>query len=158
MIDELKILVIEDEESDYKLLVRHLQSEGLDFEAFRVSRAQALKEALRSRDWQLVITDYTLPDIDVRNKLHWIKGKLPNVPVIMVSGTIGEELAVDLLKAGLEEFVSKQNLARLIPAIQRALEGAKLRAANQKTVADLELRPGNRIWCFFKTNSLRVVD
>ena len=142
MTEPLRILLIEDEDQDAKLLVLHLQKQGVSFRYHRVAGAEALTEALHrpDRDWNLILSDYSLPDLDIRNRLHWIMGKLPSAPVILVSGTIGEEAAVDLLKAGVEDFVSKDNLVRLVPAIDRAMQAKAARAAQLRAESALALR------------------
>ena len=139
----LNILVIEDEDADYQLLTRHLQNGGLQFTAHRIATAAGLKDALRQGGWDLVITDYTLPDINIREKLHFIMAKLPDAPVIMTSGTIGETAAVELLRSGVEDFINKDNLARLIPGIRRALrdrQERRTRRAAQQALEQSELR------------------
>lgn len=102
------MLVIEDDDQDYKLLLRHLRSNDVSFDADRAANAEQLSEQLANGpgDWNLILADHSLPDIDVRTTLHWLMAKLPNAPVIMVSGSIGEENAVDLLLAGVDDFVS----------------------------------------------------
>jgi diguanylate cyclase (GGDEF)-like protein/PAS domain S-box-containing protein len=137
-----RILVIEDDDQDYRLLLRHLQRHGVDFVADRVARAQQLTDILDGphRHWNLVLADHSLPDINIRAKLHWLIAKLPDAPVIMVSGSIGEETAVDLLLAGVNDFVSKDNLARLIPAMERTLDELFVRKAKQAAESELQLR------------------
>ncbi len=142
MNEPLRILLIEDQDQDVKLLVRHLTEEGLRFTYQHVARAAELSQVLRSDDraWDLVLTDYSLPDISIRGKLHWIMSKVPNAAVILVSGTIGEENAVDLLRDGVQDFVSKDNLARLVPAIQRAIQDKATRSAKRAAETELMLR------------------
>ncbi len=136
----LKTLIIEDDDTDYRLLLMHLQRNGLSLEPTRVVSSKELAVALGRNDWDLVLTDYTLPDIDIRRSLQNILASTREAPVILVSGTIGEELAVEFLKAGVEDFVSKQNLSRLLPAINRALEAAQIRREKHRAEAELLLR------------------
>ncbi len=133
----LKILVIEDNHSDYHLIICHLTRSGVDFEALRVTNASQLQKSL-SDQWDLILTDFALPDIDIETKLSWILEQSPNTPVIMISGTLGEERAVDMLKAGMEDFVCKDNLSRLVPAIHRALKNAQIR--QEKLISEERLR------------------
>ncbi|BCX81238.1 hypothetical protein MIT9_P0816 [Methylomarinovum caldicuralii] len=136
---DLNILVIEDSDADFHLLERHLRRGGLQARLHRARDAAELKAALETQAWDLILTDYTLPGIDIRTRLQWIFEHLPEVPVIMVSGTVGEETAVDLLKAGLEDFVNKDNLAWLLPAIDRALKRVALRRRQHRDEARLRL-------------------
>ena len=136
------MLVIEDDDQDYKLLLRHLHGNDVSFDADRVANAKQLVEQLANgpSDWNLILADHSLPDIDVRTTLHWLMAKLPNAPVIMVSGSIGEENAVDLLLAGVDDFVSKENLARLVPAMERTVRAVAIRQSKMSAEAELELR------------------
>ena len=134
----LRILIIEDDATDYRLLVRYLRQHDLQFAVRRVVDSEELQSALKSHRWDLVLTDYSLPDIDIRERLQSLMEALPDAPVIMVSGTIGEEIAVDLLRAGIEDYVNKDNLARLIPAIQRARRACAERQTRRATELALQ--------------------
>jgi len=136
MVDEVasRILLIEDVEADYALLRRHLQRHGLGADCRRAASPAALQAALDDPPpggWQLVLADHLLPGFEFGALLVQLQARLPDVPVILVSGTIGEELAVDLLRQGVADFVLKDRLARLVPAIQRSLaDVAQRRAAS----------------------------
>ena len=142
MNEAFRILVIEDDDQDYRLLIRHLESRELRFTADRAANGAALHDLLDAGrdDWTLILADYSVPDIDIRTKLHWLLGRLPNTPIILVSGTIGEERAVDLLREGIDDFVNKGNLARLVPAMERAVAAVAVRRARKAAEAELELR------------------
>jgi diguanylate cyclase (GGDEF)-like protein/PAS domain S-box-containing protein len=142
MSSRFRLLVIEDEDQDFKLLLRHLDGSGIDYSVDRAANAAELTALLSraQRDWNLILADYSLPDIDIRTKLHWIMSKLPDAPVIMVSGSIGEERAVDLMLSGVDDFVSKDNLARLTPAMQRTIDALESRLAKRSAEDALELR------------------
>lgn len=139
---KFRLLVIEDDEQDYRLLLRHLEQHAVTFVSDRVANARQLNDLLSGehRDWNLVLADYSLPDIDIRTKLHWLMAKLPDAPVIMVSGSVGEENAVDLLLAGVTDFVCKDNLARLVPAMERTLDQLVVRQAKRAAEGELQLR------------------
>ncbi|GAP37655.1 response regulator [Piscinibacter sakaiensis] len=124
----LRILIIEDVDADYRLLVRHLQREGRAVDCRQVSGVAALGQALADGGWQLVLADHQLPGFDFDSQLARLREALPEVPVILVSGTIGEERAVDLLRLGIADFVLKDRLARLGPAIDRCLDDQRRRA------------------------------
>lgn len=136
-----RLLVIEDDEQDYRLLLRHLERCKVDFVCDRVANARQLTDLLAGSHtaWNLVLADYSMPDIDIRTRLHWLMAKLPDAPIIMVSGSIGEENAVDLLLAGVTDFVSKDNLARLVPAMERTLQQLTVRQARRAAESQLEL-------------------
>ncbi len=134
---ELKLLVIEDDPSDHLLLERHLRQQGTVAECRRVASYAELDAVLGDR-WDLVLSDYNLPGMDFRETLKHIKERCPETPVILVSGSVGEETAVELLRLGLSDFVLKESLARLPSVLRRALdEGAERRARH---VAETALR------------------
>ena len=136
-----RVLVIEDLEADFRLLQRHLQRQGLGQDCRRVASPAALDEALQQGGWQVVLADHQLPGMDFNTLLQRLVQALPGVPVILVSGAIGEELAVDLLHCGVADFVFKDRLARLVPAIQRCLDDRRRQvaaAAASQALADSE--------------------
>ncbi|KAA3651514.1 MAG: EAL domain-containing protein [Proteobacteria bacterium] len=142
MRNALNILVIEDNEQDFRLLERHLARSHLNSTCTQAGNAAALAEALARTDtpWHIILSDYQLPDIDIRRTVAQLARSHPDTPVILVSGTIGEETAVDLLRAGVADFVSKSNLTRLVPAIDRAVAAAATRRARQHAERELQLR------------------
>ncbi len=124
-----RILVIEDADADFQLLRRHLQRQGLGAMCRRVASLAALDEAIAEGGWQVVLADHALPGFDFDALLARLRTELPAVPVILVSGTIGEELAVDLLRSGVADFVLKDRMGRLVPAIERCRDDVRRRAA-----------------------------
>ncbi len=136
--ESFKILIIEDSHSDYLLVVHYLSREGIVDLTKRVENEPDLLAELDKERWDLVLSDYRLPRLDVQRALELVKARVPDMPFLLISGTIGEELAVDLLKSGVEDFVSKENLVRLVPAIQRAMKSAAMQ--QDKRLAELELR------------------
>lgn len=125
----LNLLVIEDTTTDFLILERHLQENGLDASCHQVDNLVDLRAQLDQTSWDAVLSDFRLPGMDFRENLALVRSMQPDVPVILVSGTVGDERAVELLKLGVTDFVLKENMARLVPAITRALhEVAELRA------------------------------
>ena len=122
MTQPLRILIVEDRNSDFLIVERHLKLHGLSALCSRVDSLEALKEALVDKRWGLVLTDYKLPQLNFQEILDLLGRDIPEVPVIMVTGTLGEERAVEILKRGVCDYVLKQNLARLVPAILRSLK------------------------------------
>ena len=122
MTEPLNILIIEDRNADFRMVERHLKQNGLPARCRRVDRLEELQEAVGNKNWDLVLSDYDVPQLDFHDSLALILAALPETPVIMVTGTMGEEKAVELLKLGVWDFVHKGNLARLVPAIERSLK------------------------------------
>ncbi len=136
--ETLRVLVVEDSEDDTLLLTRHLQQGGYDPQVERVDSAKAMERALEERTWDLVICDYAMPRFTVFGALRLIKERGDDLPFIVVSGAIGEETAVACMKAGAHDYLMKDNLNRLIPAIKRELAEAEIR--RERTRAQEKLR------------------
>ncbi|MFA4943181.1 MAG: response regulator [Lentisphaeria bacterium] len=132
----LRLLMIEDSESDARLLLRHLAKAGYEPRAKRVETAAELHQALREESWDLVVADYNLPNFDAPGALRIFKEIGPeDVPFFIVSGSIGEEIAVDLMRAGAADYVLKSNLTRFVAAVDRELREAELRRAKKRSEA-----------------------
>ncbi len=134
---ELKILLLEDEPFDAELVERTLRKASLHFIAERVATRQAFVEALDKAKPDIVLSDYKLPDYDGLSAVKLIKEKYPDLPVIAVSGAIGDEEAVQLIRAGADDYVLKDRLARLPAAVQRALADADIRRRREQAEAAL---------------------
>jgi len=118
----LNILIIDDSNADFLMVERHLKQNGMSVRCQRVDSFLGLKEAIKAGRWDLVLSDYSIPQLNFQESLNLLLEDLPDLPVIMVTGTVGEEKAVELLKIGVWDFVLKGNLARLVPAVQRVLK------------------------------------
>jgi two-component system, cell cycle sensor histidine kinase and response regulator CckA len=118
----LRVLIVEDSEDDTDLLVLELESGGLDVTHQRVDSAQAMRAALDGDKWDLVISDYSMPDFSGMEAMKILRERSIEAPFIFVSGTIGEETAIAALKSGAQDYVIKGNLRRLVPAIRRELK------------------------------------
>ena len=125
----LRLLMIEDSEDDALLLRRELQRGGYDPVWERVDTAVALEAALQLRRWDVITCDYVMPRFNAGAALKMIRAHAPDVPVVIVSGEVGEEVAVSCMKAGAHDYVGKHKLARLLPAIERELRDAEVRSA-----------------------------
>jgi len=131
MVDRpLKLLVIEDNPADFLLLERNLRQKGIAAEWRRIFSDVELNDALQT-EWDVVLADFNVPGMDFRTTLQRIQAHHPDLPVIMVSGSVGEETAVELLRLGMVDFILKDHLARLPNAIRRALIEAKEQRARQ---------------------------
>jgi signal transduction histidine kinase len=133
----LSVLVVEDSEDDMLLLVRELQRGGYTIATERVETAEAMQAALDRQAWDIIIADYTLPNFSAPAALQLLQQRQQDLPFIIVSGTIEEETAVTAMKAGAHDYITKGNLARLIPAVERELREASERQKRQQAEADL---------------------
>ena len=138
MSTHLRILLIEDSEDDAQLVLREVQRAGYEVESERVETADAMRAALTRQPWDVIICDFSLPKFSAPKALELLKGSGIDLPFIIVSGTIGEESAVNALKAGAHDFIIKGNFARLIPAIQRELKDAAIRRERRERERELE--------------------
>jgi two-component system, cell cycle sensor histidine kinase and response regulator CckA len=125
----LRYVHIEDKEADAALVQRALLAGGYDPLVQRVETADELAAALQQPGWDLVLADWSLPRFSAKAALDKMAGLAVDLPIIIVSGTVGEETAVDALKAGAHNYVMKDRLVRLVPAVQQALREAVERKA-----------------------------
>ena len=128
----LRVLIVEDSEDDALLLVRQLKQGGYEPEHRRVDSREAMQAALEQAPWQIVITDHNMPGFSSTEALEVLNDSGLDVPFIIVSGSIGEDIAVEAMKAGAHDYIMKDNLARLLPAIERELREAKERFARRQ--------------------------
>lgn len=134
----INLLLVEDSESDALVLLDHLKRQGLTVVERRVDNLTDLAAALAAPPLDLVLTDFRLPGTSGLEVLALLATVAPGLPCLVVSGQIGEEAAVDALRAGARDFISKDNLSRLAPAITRELQEAEFRRQQQVTEAELE--------------------
>jgi len=132
----MNILVIEEDPADFQMLERHLREHGPQSACRRVGSSAELDAALEEK-WDVVLSDYNVPGMDFRATLQNIQSRWPDVPVILVSGSVGEETVVELLRLGLTDFILKDNPARLPAAIRRALAEAEEHLAGHGAEASL---------------------
>src|SRR5665213_3473706 len=131
MIETLNILLVEDVESDAELVLFELKRAGLGYRSRRVDSETEFRSALEKFNPDLVVSDFSMPQFDGMTALEIVREAHPDIPFIFVSGTIGESVAVEALKAGANDYVMKGNLARLGPAVRRELREAKVRKAGR---------------------------
>ena len=127
MKSHLQVLIVEDVEDDLLLMVRELRRGGYTLDYVRVDTANAMLTALDRQAWDIVIADYSLPAFSAPDALKLLQQQHLDLPFIIVSGTIGEEVAVAAMKAGAHDYIIKGNLTRLIPAVERELRDAEER-------------------------------
>lgn len=134
----VKLLFAEDVEDDVLLILRELRRDGLRLDYRRVDSARELEAALTEHSWDVVITDHNMPGFDSGAALEVVRRIDPDLPVIIVSGTIGEEMAVEAMRMGAKDYIMKSNLRRLAPAIRRELDDAGARQARRKAEAAIQ--------------------
>jgi signal transduction histidine kinase len=123
----LKILIVEDSEEDADLIVLELKRGGFEPIYRRVDTAEEMEAALGERDWDIVLSDYSMPRFSVTEALTLVQSRGLDIPFVIVSATIGEEAAVDAMKAGAHDYVLKHRLSRLVPAVNRELRESAIR-------------------------------
>ncbi len=137
MSKDLRVLLVEDLQDDALLLERELRRHGYEPVLHRVDSAAQLTQALAETVWDVVITDHNLPGFSSEAALDLVRQVDKDVPVIILSGTIGEDLAVAAMKAGAADYIMKDNLARLVPAIEREVRDAAVRRAHRQAEATI---------------------
>ncbi len=125
----LRLLMIEDNPDDEALVLRAIRKGGFNVEHVRVENREDLLSVLRHKDWDVVLSDYQMPEFNGLAALKIVKDRYKDLPFIIVSGTIGEEVAVEAMRSGAQDYLMKDNLARLVPAIRRELADADERKA-----------------------------
>ena len=134
----LRVLMVEDSEDDALLIIRELKKGGYNPVCERVETAAAMKKALKDKQWDIILCDYKLPKFSGEQAIALLKETNIEIPLIIVSGTIGEETAVECMRSGAHDYIMKNNLSRLCPAIARELEEAKVRVQRKRVGEDLE--------------------
>jgi two-component system cell cycle sensor histidine kinase/response regulator CckA len=129
----LRVLMAEDSAADAKLVLQALRTPGRQVEFERVEDAASMRAALEGRSWDLVLSDWSMPKFSAMGALDILKKSGLDLPFIIVSGTVGEESAVDAMHAGAHDYVVKDKLGRLAPAVERELRECRERAARRES-------------------------
>ena len=136
---QIRILLVEDNPDDAALLERHLRRSGFSLELVRVETEAEMLAAMGAADApDVVIADYNLPNFSGPAALQLVRKSALDIPFIMMSGAISEETAVESMRAGAQDYVTKQNLARLVPVLDRELREAAAR--RERNAAEVALR------------------
>jgi PAS domain S-box-containing protein len=138
MDERISILFVEDSETDAQLVLHHLESEGLRVECHRVESAEQMSGALQAQHWDIILCDYQLPDFEAPEALALLKASRLDVPLIVISGAVSEDVAVAVMKAGAQDYIPKNNLRRLVPAVEREY----LEVRRRRERAEVEIRAG----------------
>src|SRR5262245_56062645 len=128
MRDTLRILYLEDEPKDAELVQASLEAEGIVCEVTRADTQEGFRTSLQQGGFDLILADYTLPLFDGISALRIAQEIRPEIPFIFVSGTMGEEVAIEALKQGATDYVFKTRLSRIAPSVRRALREAEERS------------------------------
>jgi len=134
----LRALIVEDSEDDALLVIRELERGGHDTTFERVETAEEMTAALKKQAWDIIIADYRLRHFSAPEALELFQQSGLDLPFIVISGTIGEETAVETMKAGAHDYLMKGNLTRLVPAVERELHEAEVRKERKKAEKELE--------------------
>ncbi len=129
----LRVVLVEDNDDDAQIILRLLRRGGYEPDWVQVQTAEALEEALAQGHWDIVLSDYTMPQCDALRALHKLREQSAHLPFIIVSGSIGEETAVAAMRAGASDYLMKTNLTRLVPAIERELRESAERQERSRT-------------------------
>lgn len=136
-VEQLRILMVEDRQADAELNERELRKAGLDFVSRRIDTREDFEEQLSLLKPHIILSDYELPTFDGISALLIAQSHCPGVPFIFVTGVMGEEMAIDFLQRGATDYVLKDRLSRLVPAVLRALDGVKERSERQRAQSAL---------------------
>src|SRR5256885_6127461 len=141
MSKSIRILIVEDSEEDTELLLNELRRAAYEPAFERVDTPAAMSAALEHQNWDLVVADFSMPQFNALAALDLLNKKGIDLPFIIVSGTIGEELAVTAMKNGARDYIMKGNLRRLVPAVERELSEAVQRRGKTRGRVELPVQP-----------------
>jgi PAS domain S-box-containing protein len=161
----IKILVVEDEAADAIIILNEILKCGIQFEKLIVDTEKNFRSALQNFVPDLIISDYSMPEFDGMNALMIRNELIPQIPFILVTGSVNEEIAVEIMKAGADDYIIKQNLSRLVPAILSSLKKAEIIRSKEDTEkayreseeifsAFMEHSP---VYVFFKNDQTRPI-
>lgn len=136
--EPLSVLIIEDSEEDTELLVRLLRRNNFEPKYRQIWKEPALRDSLKEAEWDLIISDFHMPAFSGLDALRIVRDMDVDTPFIVVSGVVGEDKAVEMMLAGANDYVMKDNMSRLIPAIKRELVEAKSRREKKQAEKELE--------------------
>ncbi|MGP8152935.1 MAG: PAS domain S-box protein [Smithella sp.] len=148
----LRALIIEDSEEDVLLIIRELKKGGYNPVYEWVKTASAMTKALEEKQWDIILCDYKMPNFSAPSAIAILKKASINIPIIIVSGTISEETAIECMRLGAQDYIMKSNLSRLCPAIAREIEETEVR--NKSKLAQKERKRSEDIFrTIFANNS-----
>ncbi len=134
---KLKILMVEDSKDDALLIIRNISQGDFEPEYRRVETPETMEAALNSKKWDIILSDYNMPNFNGLDALKIFKKTDLKIPFIIISGTIGEDLAIETIKKGASDYIMKDDLARLLPSIKRALQETKIKKERENAIKAL---------------------
>ncbi len=155
----LKVLVVEDSEFDGQVMLSVLRQGGYALHSQRVDNRSAFREALGTGDWDVILSDYNLPEFDAPEALRILNATAKDIPFIIISGGIGEDVAVAAMKSGAHDYLMKGQLARLVVAVEREMREARIRRERHQVemaLRESELR--NRLLWENSTDAVVFMD
>jgi len=123
----LRVLIVEDSEDDVLLIIRELKKGGFNPIYERVETAAAMRKALKEKQWDIILCDYKLPQFSAPSAIALLKETNIDIPILIISGKIGEDTAAECMLVGAQDYIMKNNMSRLCPAIARELDEADSR-------------------------------
>ncbi|MCK5547756.1 MAG: response regulator [Thermoplasmata archaeon] len=134
----IRVLIVEDVEDDAMLVVEQLKRGGFEPHFKRVDTAEGMKRALEEGGWDVILADYKMPSFDGLAAFRLVKESREDIPFIIVSGSIGEDIAVEAMKLGVHDYLMKGNLKRLASAVTQEIRNAQVR--RERREAEIELK------------------
>src|SRR5512133_714709 len=123
----LRVLMVDDSDDDIQLIIRELKKGGYNPVYERVETADAMKKNIEEKQLDIILCDYEMPKFNAPSAIAVLKETNIDIPIIIVSGTIGEDVAIECMRLGAQDYIMKGNLSRLGPAIARELEETEVR-------------------------------
>ncbi|HEX8440912.1 response regulator, partial [Archangium sp.] len=139
MTTPLRVLLVEDNPDDQMLIERELRRGDFDVRSRRVQTAEEMRQALEHEGWDIILSDYCLPGFDAPSAIGVLHASRKDIPLIVVSGSVGEWEGVEVMKAGARDYFPKTLLTRLPAAVSRELEEARLRHERARVERDRAL-------------------
>jgi methyl-accepting chemotaxis protein len=134
MTENMNVLIVEDSPDDATLIVLELQKGGLEVTHARVDTAEAMKTALARESWDIILCDYNIPNFGAMKALALVKELNVTIPFIVLSGVVGEETAVNTMRAGAHDFIVKGQYSRLVPSVRREIEEYQKKTEQEKKI------------------------
>jgi PAS domain S-box-containing protein/putative nucleotidyltransferase with HDIG domain len=151
----LRALIVDDSEDDVLLIIRELKKGGYDPVYERVETAETMEKSLKDKPWDIILCDYKMPNFSAPSAIALLKETSIDIPIIIISGAIGEETAVECIRLGARDYIMKGNFTRLCPVIARELKDAEVR--NKKKHIEENLRYEEQLCRAFIEHSLDII-